>query len=67
MSIAQSLTEVKPEYQCDRAELLALADRCLEEHNAARARFLAVGDDAAYIAAMAAKQDREQLLGQGQR
>jgi len=47
-----------------KSELLALADACLEEHNTAWATFIATGDDAAYIAAMAAKQDWEQLLAQ---
>jgi len=67
MSIARIASQVKLEpYQpnTDRADILAMADDCLERHNDAWARFVATGDDAAYIAAMAAKQDREALLAQ---
>lgn len=48
----------------DRAELLALADHCLEEHNAAWALWLATGSHEAFLAALAAKRDREALLGE---
>ena len=55
---------VPSQVNSERADILALADACLEEHNTAWATFIATGNDAAYIAALAARQDREALLAQ---
>jgi len=62
--IPQTPRKVKAHLTKKNNELLALADYALQEYRDAWALFIATGDDAAYIAAMAAKQDREALLAQ---
>jgi hypothetical protein len=54
-------------YQFDRIDLvdiLTLADFALQEFNRHWASWIATGDDMAYIAALAARQDRADLLAQ---
>jgi len=48
----------------DRAEVLALADDCLERHNRARARFIVTGDPQALAQALALADDRLALLAE---
>jgi len=65
--VPQSSTNVKTEpYQqnSERADILTLADDCLERHNDAWARFVATGDHEAFLQAMNAKADRDDLLKQ---
>lgn len=62
-SIAQNSISVKKDFN-NRNELLALADDCLERHRDAWARWLVSGDHQAFLQAMAAQQDRAQLLAQ---
>lgn len=67
-SIAQLASEVKftvpLKLHNDLAEILALADHALQEYNTAWATFIAIGDHAAFLAALAAERDREALLAQ---
>lgn len=66
-SIFSTKAQVLAPYQLDRtdlADILDLADDCLERHNDAWARFVATGDHEAFLQAMNAKQDRADLLAQ---
>lgn len=64
-SIAQDVSKVKIElYQENRADLLELADHALQEYRTAWANFVATGSHEAFLAAMAAQQDRADLLGE---
>jgi len=62
-SIAQNTMQVKPNIN-NRIEILELADHALQEYRGTWARFVASGSHEAFLAAMAAKQDREALLAQ---
>jgi len=48
----------------ERAEILELADGCLERFNRYWAAWIISGDDGAFRQAMNAQQDRKQLLAQ---
>lgn len=62
-SIAQIVSQVKPDLN-NRSELLELADHALREFNEHWAAWIATGDSTAYRLALAAKQDRADLLVQ---
>jgi L-amino acid N-acyltransferase YncA len=65
--VPQNTVEVKTEpYQSNtgRADILALADHALQEFNRHWAAWIVTGDNTSYRLAVAARQDRADLLAQ---
>jgi hypothetical protein len=61
--VPQNAIEVKT-FNNEKADLLRMADDCLQRHRDCWALWLVSGDHAMFLQALNYQRDREQLLGQ---